>query len=311
MNDLQYDIEKRQQLVRVFDHPLDFADYLDKIPECFLIERSGWRNNRYERYTKDEYKKAIQKIRDGDLDIARQAEKLIKEFDENQLLSIGVPQPESAIIGGHTVMPLFEAGIPECMLTPDQSNMKGINTPLNIYFDRYGSIGLSYQQALNRGLACMAFVIAMSQFRPVNLYVIAVTSPEHNGLYGALVRIPSNPIDLARIGWLMTATPFYEMLTWVNESYQYVRYYNNKSPKREQFWSPSGPYGGCIQREDLTRGYRYSFGLSPDDFILYGTQTTAPRIHDENAANNPIGWIKAMMKIHAFNSYSQSEIDTF
>lgn len=286
-----YAIEKDNQLVRQFFSPVDYADYLENITQYYPPK--DWGHD----HKAQEVRDTIPGLRNGDINAANLAEKIISQLEDEQIFAEGLPQPEAAIVGGFTVTQLYNQGIPTCMLTYDNSHLKGLNTPLTIYFDIYGSIGLSHERALNRGVACLAFIMAMSRIRPIEMYVITCSSPlyDKNSLYGSLVKVPTNPLDLPVVGFMLTNHGYYSYSRWTSMSREYCK----KHPHREQiYYSAVGPFGGKHSQEGIKDKYKEALNAKEDDIILYGTQTTAPRIHDENAAKDPVGWVKKMLKLH-------------
>lgn len=282
-----FDIEKPDQLVKQFFSPIDYADYLEKIPKHLWSKSND--------SARDDVRNAIKGMRNGDMYAACEAEKIINQLENEQIFADGLPQPEPQIVGGFTVTQLYNQGIPTCMLTYDNSYLKGVNTPLTIYFDAYGSIGLGSHLAMKRGVACLAFVMAVSKVRPVEMYIITCSSPVGYGLYGCLVKVPTNPLDLARVGFMMTDYKGYiSHGRWAMMNWSYVR----KNKSYQIYRNAIGPFGGGMAGEYIKEAYKEALKAKDDDIILYGTQTTAPRIHNVNAAHDPVGWVRAMLKLH-------------
>lgn len=295
---LGYDIEKSNQLVKLFASPADYAEWLEHIPiECYPPRSSQQQC----------VINTIKGLRNGNMHAAHEAEKIISQLEDEEIFADGAPKLEAAIVGGFTVTQLYNQGIPTCMLTHDKSHLKGFNTPLTIYFDAYGSIGLGAELAMKRGVACLAFAMAMSRIRPIDMYVITCSSPEYrdNSLFGALVKVPTDPLDLARVGFMMTDYDGYiSFARWVAMSWNYCR----KHPQLQKCYrSAVGPFGGSKSKEAIKHAYKTALDAKPDDIVLYGTQTTAPRIHNEDAAKDPIGWVRAMLKLHRDRSENETE----
>lgn len=291
----------KQQLVKLFASPLDYANYLESIPHCV------WPSQKYGHSTYDTYiRNAIAGMRSGDTRAAEMAEEIVSQLEDEQVFSDGLPQPAAQIVGGFTITQLYNQGIPTCMLRYDTSHLKGLNTPLTVYFDAYGSIGLGEDLAMKRGVACLAFVMALSRVRPVEMYVITCTSPvkDSSSLYGALVKVPTNPLDLSRIGFMMTDYNGYiKYGRWLQMTWQYIRHNN----AHKQYYEAMGPFGGNISGEYIKEAYKQAFNAGPDDIVLYGTQTTAPRIHNVRAAHDPVNWVRAMMKLHRDKQENEQE----
>lgn len=305
---LGMDIVGNNLLVKLFPSPTAYADYLERIPRSVWYANDKLPHQWYD--GKDPSKTIIDTIRglrEGDSRAADMAEKIVNQLQDQQIFADGAPQPDTQIVGGFTVTQLYDQGIPTCMLAYDTSDFEGVNTPLTVYFDAYGSIGLKPELATARGVACLAFVMALAQVRPVEMYVITCSSPREYGLYGALVKVPTNPLDLKRVGFMLT--DYYGYISnarWTAMSWSYIRRQRMSGYNyvQETYSRPIGPFGGSYSEEKIKGAYKRALKAKPDDIVLYGTQTTAPRIHNIDAALDPVGWVKAMLDIHRSKKHS-------
>lgn len=274
-----------------YDSPEEYADFLERDVSM------GFRNHYYgafSRVNRGSFDEAIKGLRYGDLKLAAEAEKIMDKLNHDGILSSGLPMPSRHVTGSLTILPLYEAGIPNCMVTRNMSDMRGINAPLNIYWDRFRSGALDGDAVVQRGIAITAFVMAMNNIRPVNLYFISASCP-HNasdnqrGLFGGLIRMETRPLDLARATWMFTSRHFSGALTFMSMRQRFIEAtgcYPDEA--RGPLWLRFQPNSAAYEAE-----HRSIFEMGPDDIFMHGIH-----INERLSYTDPVAWVKQMIEKH-------------
>lgn len=142
----------------------------------------------------------------GDVSTVDSAQALITRLEEQAILSTGVKTLTADVVGFMPLVPHVLAGLPNSMLTRYESEIEATNTPITIYIDTTVSSDLSHGELINRGIATLAFAMAMANVRPVDLYTVSTCCADScNGSYGVCTRIETRPLDLARAAWMLTS----------------------------------------------------------------------------------------------------------
>ena len=81
---------------------------------------------------------------------------------------------------------------------------------VNLYIDQWASCTIKPAVMMRRGVAVLALVQALGIYRPVNAYIATGTGymPTKMNLV-QVVRVPTNPMDLARAAWMLAAPMFF------------------------------------------------------------------------------------------------------
>jgi hypothetical protein len=278
--------------VERYDSPEEYADFIESI-------RPEFRNDYYDEYRsriRGSFKEAIQGLRYGDLALVEQAEKIMDKLRYEGIMSTGLPMPSRAVTGAMTILPLYNAGIPNCMVTRNMGDIQGVNAPLNIYWDRFRSGMLDGDAVVRRGIAITAFVMAMNNIRPVNLYFISASCP-HNatgyerGLYGGLIRMETRPLDLARACWIFTNRHFSGPLTFMSMKQRFweaTKGYKYPDDARGPLWLRSPANSAEYEAE-----HRDILDMQGDDIFLHGMHA-----HETLSHTDPVAWVKKMIEQH-------------
>lgn len=279
-----------------FDAPEDYCDYLETIPAAHVYEGYTYSSYSSAGNKMKQHENFIKQLRAGDLSKVRYAEEVMDKLNREQLLAVGAKEPHLSVVGAMTHFPSYEAGLPNCMINEAPSDIRGTHTPLNIYYDRFGSIGLDTQALTNRGIACLAFVMAMANVRPINVYIIAATANgqianNSGGLYGSIIRIETQPLDLVRAAHILTSESFTRNLTWSSASYLQAQ----KHGLADKHWGAYGPFVDTpASGEPYNQSMRHAFQMGKDDIFLAGAS-----VLDELATRDPVAWVAEMLRRHA------------
>jgi len=284
--------------VSFFETPESYADFIEEnVPKCLFKDYFSdiGSGNSSDTYKYGTYKDAIDGLRHGSEQYIAEAHKIIEQLTIEGIFSTGLPMPSRAISGSLAIKPLFDAGVPNCMITRDMSSMRGVNAPLNVYWDRFSSIGFSSEKIIKRGIAISAFVMAMNSLRPVNLYMISCSCPNDarhgdKGLYGGVIRVESRPLDLARATWMFCNPAFSRPLTWTSAGHHF---YKSNNYSNHPFMQ--GPL--CLRYNPSNVRYESEFRaileMETDDILLYGSI-----LHDRLFDTDVVQWVRTMIEKH-------------
>lgn len=237
----------------------------------------------------------IERMRLGSVEHAASAQKVMDKLQMEGLLTTGYKLPKRGVVGGFTVLPLYEIGAPKCMIRREPSDIEGASTPMRIFYDRFASGGLDAQQLINRGVATLGFALAMASVRPIELYAISASCPQwpgSGGLFGSLIQIETQPINLAHAAYVMTSEAFTRSFTWAS-MHDHVWRWKGLTNK-EKYNYAVGPFCGWRSNSpEYARGMRQAFNMDEQDILLVGAN-----LFDKLALTDPVAWVREMLHIH-------------
>lgn len=212
------------------------------------------------------------------------AEKLIQEMQDANIFTENLPIMQHSMVGAVPNIPAAIIGHPKSMFMRKASEMENTSTPLTIYVETTVSAGVTTNELVNRGIACLAFVLAMSAIRPIEL--IAVSAGLPGGQTTIIdVKIPTNPIDLARATWMLTSNDYARRINFVGfcDMSGHITY----EPRIGWAWqsTPTSPTYQTNMRRILN--------MSDKDVLIAGGH-----LHDKLMLTDPITWVKDMIAKH-------------
>lgn len=273
---------------RRFDSPEEYADYCERLP------RSICYYNDTNRPSKDEFGGvdipiACKYLRNGCTENLDEARKIMDQMGNENLFSMSVPMLRADVQGIIPNVPGLLAGHPQGMFARHIEETPALNAPLTVYFEASVSAGIDHDTLVRRGVAALAFVLAMEVIRPVDLYITCLWShSQRAGVYGSVVRVPSRPMDLGRATYMMTDPSFYRRLAFsaVNDMS------GTNSTKCSKPWvMDSGP-----TNKNYIPYMRELLDMQPDDIFIKGGY-----LLDRNMTDNPVQWVKDMIAQHGGN----------
>lgn len=257
---------------RWFDAPEAYADYLSAMPSEYknLYDEHGdsWLGGPWEQ--------CLNNLMVGDTTNLVAAQSLVDKMRDENLFSMGQPELVSGIVGFCPNVPNALMGAPYDMFNVVQSENESILSPIKIFVETTVSAGLTNSELVNRGVAVMAFALAMSMVRPIELYAASfghIESKSCEQVCGAIVRIPTSPLDLERATFMLTAPGYCRRLAFPAMNYQ-------QGLCREQ----SIPFPR--DRRDLCM-------CEPHDVLIQGGH-----LYDTLMLTNPVQWVKNMIAKH-------------
>ncbi len=265
--------------INVFDSPEEYAEFhranvQDKYNNSYNISWGGGLSS-----------DNAQTLIDGDTRNLAKAEKILSKLEVSDILTDNVPMLETCIAGFAPNVPAYLAGQPEAMLDLVTSEQPNVNAPIRIFVETTVSSAVTHAQLMNRGVATLAFVMAMNTLRPVELYTVSVIeSDNRQGTYGKVIKLASAPLDLARAVFMLTEPGFARALLFPDVSHL--------SGKLATIgpW----PFNSEPMQDNYTTIMRDVIGMNDNDIFLKGGY-----LFDNLMLSDPIAWVNKMVREHS------------
>lgn len=270
-----------RDIVKRFDSPEDYAAHLERNCKGYVHDYGG---DDWQGY---DWNKALRVLREGDLTNVAAAEKIIADMHDANIFSSGIPLPVRSVVGYSPCVPAAITGHPRSMYTRNRSETLSLNSPISIYVETTVSAGVSHSELMSRGIAVLAFAMAMNITRPVSLYTASIGKPNSSSS-GSVVRINTSPMDLGRAAYMLTNASYCRQLAFaaMKEAAPYGRQSNYISWPWDMM-----PRDGVYQAS-----MREMLGMEGDDVLIYGGH-----LFDDLMRTNPVQWVKDMLAKHSGN----------
>jgi len=262
-----------------FDSPEVYADYLKAIP-------AHYQNQDEQDWAGEGFNGAVNRLINGDTSRLAQAQAIIDKLDLAHIFSNDVPVLTPSIAGFIPNVPAAIAGHPEAMFRRGFVDSPSVLAPLTVYVECVASGGVTQDQLIARGVAVLAFVLAMEVIRPVDLYIALPHSHSRRpGVYCPVIKIQSRPMDLGRAVFMLTNPCFARRMfhTAIND----LSGCGMKCGQGPWAWNsnPTDPKYEQHVRDLLQ--------MQPEDVFMKGGYLT-----DQLMLTNPIEWVKKMIEKH-------------
>lgn len=264
----------RPNTVIWFDSPEHYAEYLRTIPAEYI-------DHYRPHFAGGTFKQALDKLVNGDRSSLAEAQKIIDQMGEQQVFSLMSPTLVSDVVGFIPNVGNALIGAPDDMYNIKYEESESIVSPIRIFVETTVSAALTHQELINRGVACLALVLAFSMVRPVELYTASFGRIDSGIERGAIVRIPTTPIDLDRAVYMLAGIGFCRQLMFTTVNYQANYTYSHGIP----FATDCRDICKCEDHDILIKG-----GHLSDNLML----------------NDPIKWVKQMIEKHNINRQSEN-----
>lgn len=260
----------------VFDQPESYVEYLNRAPNCDA------KHDRSRDFYGMDWDKAINTLTNGSATYLDRAQALIDKMADQNVFASHQPQIESGMVGFMANVPAALAGQPYDMWNIVSSEEQSITTPINVYVETLVSAGISQDELIARGVCVLAFVLAMNNIRPVELYTICIGKPAGGKTGGIVCRVPSKPLDLQRAAFMLCDPAYYRRLAFA------AMWDHGKSESHLQWpWNNAPTDAG---HEDM---YRELLDMNQDDVFVPGGY-----LFDELMKRDPIQWVKNKIAEH-------------
>lgn len=261
-----------------FDSPAEFGRTCaaEKIDNGYG-ERASW-------YGNETREQSLIRCQQGHDKLVKDAQAIIDKID-----SAGIELERThyapSVAGAYAVVGDFLAGNPQCM----RRRVAEVSdrAPVRIYVDGTSSGGIDARDLHKRGVAVLAFVMALSAERPVELYTLTALDAERYGHgYGAVcVRIPSAPLELATACFALTSQGYTRRL-----GYGYLT--KHAGSCGGWGWGAAPAVNGKYER--LTR---LALDMAPTDVFMSAT------FIDDSLLRDPVTWVNRML--HSYRTELQ------
>lgn len=269
-----------------FDSPEDYVEYLREHITYGRRYINSYRDNSF--FNGNDFDSALSKLELGDTTNLAAAQKIMDKLELAHLFANEMPILQTAVAGYMPCVPAYIAGHPQAMYERTTIENPSLNAPLRIYIENVVSGGVNKKQLVARGVATLAFTLAMETIRPVELYVVTGASiGGGNKVDGACVRVASRPMDLARAVYMLTDAGYARALHFVASGIQ-----NNKTMTGFVAW----PFNSSPMDKNYETKMREVVGAEPNDVYLKGGY-----LFDEKMLNDPVQWVIDMVKLHSDN----------
>lgn len=262
-----------------FESPEEYADFHNGIPKKDHITSpmAGWGGG--------EHWQNVDMLRAGDMTHLAKAQSIIDKLQISDMLTNNIQILDSAIAGFVPNVAAYLAGQPECMFDLQEIEQPNINAPISIYFDVGVSAAVSNTQIVNRGIAAIAFAMAMNAIRPVDLYAVSLSATDNSRMnIGDVVKIASRPMDLPRALYMITNPGYTRMLGLTT-----LRHIGAKHGYST--YMGSWPFGTLPTNKNYDALCREALDMQPHDIFLKGGFIT-----DTLMLNDPVKWVNEMVK---------------
>lgn len=276
------------------DSPEEYADFLSN-----PVVKHSYQDGKNDDWAGLSYKPALEKLRFGDDSRAILAEKIFQDVIESDIVTIGRPEILPSLVGSIPNVPAVIAGMPNNMLVRATSDAYSASAPIRIFIDTGISAGVEVPQLIKRGVAALAFTLVMKKIRPIELYslIAYLPVPFSNGMNSAynskytaainLVRIETNPIDLARSTWMLTDPAYARRLAFPTSVY--ILNDIMKLPP-DAYTSILWGFDSYPMSEHYIAQIRDALDLKPQDIFIKGGA-----LDDKLMLDNPVAWINKMV----------------
>lgn len=264
-------------------HP-EYTTFADPVEYCkYLTDvASSYSNSGEKSFYGDTYEQGLNSLIHGSPKYLQQAQDLINKMADAQIFSLHQPIIETSVVGFAPNVPAFLAGQPKDMYTIYNSEDENTTTPINIYVETLVSAGISHEQLIHRGVAVLAFVLAMNNIRPVELYTVCI-GHSSGKTTGIVCKVPSKPLSLEQATFMLCDPVYYRRLAFAS-IYEHAK--RNTGSIR---W----PFDDIPTSDTYTEKLRKYLNLEPHDVFIKGGY-----LFDETMKNNPIQWVRNMIEQH-------------
>lgn len=276
-----------QTRIQTFESPEEFADYAgtQAIVDSYDNYSGGWAG--------ETIASGVKSLKEGDTTNLEAAQKILDQMDTQGIVSEFMPTLQSSVVGYFPDVSAYIQGLPQQMITLEYDEVPSPTSPLNVYVETSVSEGVSKDTLLKRGIAVLAFVLAMEAIRPVNLYVVCPMMPRGEGkdiTACPIVKVASRPMDLGRAVFMLTSVTFARrmMFSAVYKMAEFSHWTGNIG------WM----YGSNPNAKDYEIRFRKLVGMQPTDVFLKGGY-----LFDDLMMKNPVAWVKSMIEKHRHEQY--------
>jgi hypothetical protein len=220
----------------------------------------------------------ISKLKNGgDIKLVEGASKYLDKF--NMAIATEIPIHQPSPFGGRFIIPEAILGWPE----PARKLTRNYDdaAPLTVYFSNTCSGGIDVNQMIERGMAIMAFVMAMSYIRPVRVIYFSELggNTEAKGWVNVTYEVPTSPMSLSEAAYCMSSMALTRGSAYAIGQHAGMGYHGQWA----EHYTRLGGDKNDPKYIDYLRG---ALGAAKDDLIIGSVYLGDPLIKD------PAGWLQ-------------------
>jgi hypothetical protein len=214
------------------------------------------------------YEETIQRAKEGDVSLVAEAQELMSKV--NASIETSSLSWEYSVSGAFPDIPAFLSGSPDCMRRRVFSDSEA--NPVRVFVCTTSSAGVTAATLAKRGAVILALVLKLIEAgRPVELWTFTGfdADKKHGGNGVCLVRLPTQPVDIARIAYCLTRTAFDRRLgmAWGRHAFGFT-----------------GAWASSI------RDLRFLCGAREGDVVIGRASSDDPMLE------NPLAWIQGQLE---------------
>jgi hypothetical protein len=224
---------------------------------------------------KETPEQAITRAKEGNDALVALAQETLSKIESGGLNTQRAEWLPSAC-GAYPCVPEAIAGRPDPMRR--RMDTEGERHPIRVIMDTTSSAGIDARDLEKRGAAVLAFVMALAQERPVELWQITTLDAHgsRRGFSGLMVRLPTAPMHLGICAHLLTSQ------VWTrNLGYGWL----GQEAKAGGAWAWGDPPQNSAQQERYDRLTRAALDMDPQDVFVQ------PIVLSDPLTKDPVGWI--------------------
>lgn len=272
-------IKTATECYTVFNSPEELLEFLRGMPRnrvAYPNDNDDWAGGSFDQ--------CLSKLQTGDFASAAKAQQIMDKLETQGIETPKLRTIQQGVVGFMPIVPNVLAGVPECMFTRAQSDIEAETTPVNVYVEVNASSGITTEELFNRGSAVLALVMSLATVRPIELYATGMCDIFSEGkALGAITRIETRPLDLARAAWILTSNGF-------------ARKISHSAAKAHGTRQEGGiPHCWGMSPNNTTYAARYreALNLTKEDIFIPGGW-----LYDNQMKTDPIGWVNKMVEKH-------------
>lgn len=216
------------------------------------------------------------------------AESMIDSIESAGILTRGTAAYRRDVAGAFPNVPAFLAGEPESMWRRDMIDAAlSEQAPMNIYLDVCCSGGITASQVEARGHAVIALVMALSERRPVELYLYSGMGND-DVAFIPVVKIETKPLDIAAASYAIASSGFMRNLCFTYADMKSRALYGRN-------WQGHWAWNLSPRSEPYRKQIQSALNITDSDLIIYGGHL------QESSIREPVKWVKEQLELHMPN----------
>lgn len=276
-----------RDILKHYNSPEQFLSAAKALPPSFFSDIDPeWSNG-----TSAQAKTYLEYGSDKYLD---QAKALIDKMQLNGLFAHGQKLWMPSVVGAFPNVPNAIMNLPETMYQLEETDIQSETTPLKVYVELGADWRVAAEDLIKRGVAIMAFALAMKQVRGIELYCVSSVCPNYDLRQSSAatiiqtIRLETNPLDLERATYMLCDPSMYRQLV----------YANSFKLDNDTRWHGRLPFAWnkIYGDKDRTQTMREILNLNPDDCYFNGVAKGM-----EQEYKTPLAWVEKTLSQYGLN----------